>query len=208
MGKSRSMRSDCQLPPNRWDEFVLTSCYLTNRVPTSALNHNSTPYKAYYNRKPSLHHLREIGCRAFVLIQNKNNPKIYERSYECVLIGYSPNSKAYRLYHRPTHKVVVSYHVHFIESKDSSPRTFQPGRVLPSVLNMLDNDHDITQDSGFESILPAQQSPNSSSTSTSPPPSPPSPKRASVSPELKLPQPAKPPSPLFPTPEPRRSTRE
>ena len=78
---------------------------------------------------------------------------------------------------------------------------FQSGQVLPSILNMLDDDHNITQDSGFESILPTQQSPNNLSTSTSPPPSSPSPKRASVSPKLKIPQPAAPPSPPFPAPE-------
>ena len=143
-----------------------------------------------------------------MLIQNKNNLKIYERSYECVLIGYSLNSKAYWLYHCPTHKIIVSYHVDFIESKDSLPKTFQPGWVLPNISNMLGDDHDITQDSGFKSILPTQQPSNNTSTSTSPPPSSPSPHRATVSPELKIPQPAGPPAPLFTAPEPCLSAHE
>ena len=56
MGKARAMRSAYQLPPNRWDEFVLTAIYLTNHVPTYALD-NKTPYEAYKGYKPSLSHL-------------------------------------------------------------------------------------------------------------------------------------------------------
>lgn len=74
--------------------------------------------------------MREIGSRAFVLIENRHNPKIYERSLECVLIGYSENSKAYRCYHRSSGKVITSYNVVFIESKDDVPRKLHPGLVL------------------------------------------------------------------------------
>ena len=73
---------------------------------------------------------------------------------------------------------------------------------------MLGDDHDITQDSDFKSILPTQQPPNNTSTPTSPPPSSPSPQRASVSPELKIPQPAGPPALLFTAPEPCHSACE
>lgn len=138
---------------------------------------------------------------------------IYERSTECVLVGYSLDSKAYRLYHWPTHKVVVSYNVSFIESKDLSPRTFQPGRVLPVPSNPSYNKLEPTPDSGLESVHTAPPTPGTSpapSLTPSPPTSPPAPSspashRASVSPELELPQPAAPPSALFPEPEPQCS---
>jgi hypothetical protein len=77
---------------------------------------NHTPFEHWYGHKPDLSHLCEIGCRAFVLIQNRHNPKVYSCLVECVLIGYSLDSKAYRCYHRTSHKVFVSYHVSFIES--------------------------------------------------------------------------------------------
>jgi hypothetical protein len=65
-----------------------------------------------------------------VLVQNRKNPKIYNRSIECVLIGYSENSKAYRCYHRSTRKVLTSFNVVFIESKDEIPRPLHPGLIL------------------------------------------------------------------------------
>jgi hypothetical protein len=138
------MRIKAGLPPNRWDEFICTANYLLMRVPTKSL-HNQTPFEAYYHHKPDVSHLREIGCRAFVLILNKHNPKIFRRSEECVLIGYGQNSKSYRCYHRASHKVIESYHVVFVESKDEKEVSFRPGT---------------TQGLDDESIVPPPETPN------------------------------------------------
>ena len=114
------------LPPNRWDKFILTTTYLQMCIATKSLN-NITPFEAYHGHRPDISHLREIGCRAFVLILNKHNPKIFQCSEEHVMIGYRKNSKTYRCYHRGTHKVIKSYHVRFIESKDKCEVPFRPG---------------------------------------------------------------------------------
>ncbi|KAG2059354.1 hypothetical protein BDR06DRAFT_840019, partial [Suillus hirtellus] len=63
--------------------------------------------------KPNLSHLHEIECCAFVLVQNWYNPKIFNYSIKCVLIGYSLDSKAYCCYHHESHQVSISYHVSF-----------------------------------------------------------------------------------------------
>lgn len=120
MDRARAMRLAANVPPNRWDEFLVTANYLTTRTPSRSLPGGMTPFEAWHGRKPDLSHLREIGCRAFVLIQNTHNPKIYERSVECVLIGYGADSKTYRCYHRGTHKIISSYHVAFIGSHETA----------------------------------------------------------------------------------------
>jgi hypothetical protein len=120
------MRLTAGVPPNHWDEFIVTANYLHMLVPTKSLK-NITPFEAYHLRKPDISHLREIGCKAFVLILNKHNPKVFQQSEECVLIGYETNSKIYRCYHHATHKVIESYHVVFIESKDQHEVPFCPG---------------------------------------------------------------------------------
>lgn len=114
------------MPQNRWDEFIITANYLRRFVATKSLN-NITPYEAYTRHKPDVSHLREIGCQAFVLIRDKHNPGVFERSEECVLIGYEKDSKSYRCYHQAMHKVIESYHVVFIESKDDREVPFRPG---------------------------------------------------------------------------------
>jgi hypothetical protein len=36
MNKARTMRIETDLPPNHWDEFILTANYLTIRTPTTS----------------------------------------------------------------------------------------------------------------------------------------------------------------------------
>ena len=101
MNRMCTMRASTpNVPPNHWDEFAMTAGYLSTCTPTHTLQ--ETPYEAWHRKKPDLSHLHEIGSWAFALIL-KHNPKIYEQLFECVLIGYSPNSKAYHLYHTSTH---------------------------------------------------------------------------------------------------------
>src|SRR5882762_2116861 len=123
---ARTMRAAAQLPPNRWDEFIIMATYLRMRTATKSLN-NITPFEAYHRHRPDISHLREIGCCAFVLILNKHNPKIFQHLEEHILIGYGKDSKTYRCYHRASHKVIESYHVVFIESKDECEVPFRPG---------------------------------------------------------------------------------
>ncbi|KAG2058409.1 hypothetical protein BDR06DRAFT_853895, partial [Suillus hirtellus] len=69
MGCTHAMQSQCKVPPNRWDEFILIACYLSNHTPiVSQLGH--TPFKQWFQQKPDLSHLCEISCHVFMLIQN------------------------------------------------------------------------------------------------------------------------------------------
>src|SRR6266705_630786 len=77
----------------------------------------------------ALPHLREIGCRAFALIQT-SNPKVFARSRPCILIGYSPHSKAYRLWDPSTGRVFNSFHVTFLEHLDEEPAKLLPGTTI------------------------------------------------------------------------------
>ena len=94
MSQARTICNNAKLPPNLWGECVLTAVYLKNRTPTKVLD-NKTPYEVWNKRKLNLSHLREIGCKAFVLIQAQHVPRIYSWSVECVLVSYSTHSKAY-----------------------------------------------------------------------------------------------------------------
>jgi hypothetical protein len=129
--------------------MIVTAAYLRIRVPTKSLR-KMTPFKAYYKIKPSVSHLCEIGSWAFVLILNKHNPKVFQHSEECVLVGYSKDSKSYRLYHQPSHRVIESFHVVFIESKDDCDKPFRPG-----VTQGLDDDMVDVPSTAIPSVAPA-----------------------------------------------------
>lgn len=97
MEKSIAMCLYAKCLPFLWDEFYLTVAHLHGKTKTSAVN-NVTPDELWYGIRPSYSYIREISCHVYVLILGKHNPKIYERSIECVLIGYDLKAKAYRCY--------------------------------------------------------------------------------------------------------------
>jgi hypothetical protein len=99
MNCARAIMADNKFPPKLWGECLLTSAYIKDQTPTHSLK-DKTPFEVYYGKKPDVSHLREIGCKAFVLIQLTHTLKIYSQCVECVLVGYSQNSKAHRCYDR------------------------------------------------------------------------------------------------------------
>ena len=81
--------------------------------------------------------MHEIGCKAFALIQNKHNLKLYGCSLECILIGYNENTRSYHLYNPEMHKVYSSYHVRFLKSKDGHAHTLSQTQSLPTTSQTL-----------------------------------------------------------------------
>ena len=76
-----------------WGEAMKAAGYLENHTPTRTLD-NKTLFEMWYGEHPNISHLHELGCKVWVHIPGEN-PKIYNRSVECILVGYSNCSKAY-----------------------------------------------------------------------------------------------------------------
>jgi transposase InsO family protein len=136
MGKARAMRNYANAPADLWVEFYLTASHLHKRTPIRALD-GISGWEAWHERAPDYSYMREIGCRCFVLIQNRNNPKIYDRSIECILIGYDLKSKSYRCYHRGNRQIYSSYHVRFIESHEEPQVHDAPEPAVPTTPSSL-----------------------------------------------------------------------
>ena len=128
LGTARTMQIACSAPGSLWDEFCSTAAYLTNFT-TATANLGRTPYELWFEQKPSLSHLHEIGCRAFAL-QMPPPSKIYARSQPCILIGYAPHAKAYCLWDPTSSRIFNSFHVSFTEHLDAQPSPLHPGTVL------------------------------------------------------------------------------
>jgi hypothetical protein len=78
MNQTCTIMANNNFPPKIWEECFLTSVYIKDRTPTQSLK-NMTPFEVYYGRKLDVEHLREIGCKAFVLVQLEMRPKIYSQ---------------------------------------------------------------------------------------------------------------------------------
>lgn len=102
------------LPNNFWAEAVNTAVYILNRSPTKAVL-NKTPYEAWHKKKPQVNHLKVFGCIAYSLIPSQNRDKFDQKGEKHIFIGYSDESKGYRLFNPTKNQLVVSRDVFFDE---------------------------------------------------------------------------------------------
>lgn len=119
-GIVRCLLTDSGLPSFLWGELMQAAVYLSNRVPHAALS-NGTPYKALYGKDAYLGNLRVIGARSFVHVET-HTKKLEPRAWEGRLVGYSTDSKSYRIYNPATKRVRESRNVVFIETPSALPR--------------------------------------------------------------------------------------
>ncbi|KAL5731634.1 hypothetical protein ACHQM5_004343 [Ranunculus cassubicifolius] len=112
---ARTMMYDKGLPKIFWAEAVYTSVYLLNRCPTKAVQ-NKTPIEAWSNQKPSARHLRVFGCICYVRIPKEKRHKLEEKTEKGIFLGYSTQSKGYRVYNLRTKKLIISRDVEFDEA--------------------------------------------------------------------------------------------
>ena len=113
---ARTMLVENQLPKYFWAEAVATACYIINRAMIRPIL-NKTPYELLRGRKPRVSHLRAFGSKCFILNNGKDNlGKFDAKSTEGIFIGYSLNSKAYRVFNKHTLVIEESVHVVFDET--------------------------------------------------------------------------------------------
>lgn len=114
----RTMLAAALLPEYFWAEAVNTACYTQNR----SLIHSTfkkTPYELWKQRKPKIDYFKAFGCQCFILNNGKKYlTKFQPKSDEGIFLGYSLESKAYRVFNKETLSVEVSIHVTFDESED------------------------------------------------------------------------------------------
>ncbi|CAO2824836.1 unnamed protein product [Amaranthus hypochondriacus] len=112
---ARSMKEEKGLPKSLWAEAVNTSIYILNHSPTKAVR-NKTPYEAWNNKKPIVNHLKIFGCIAYALNKDQRKDKFDPKGKKYLFVGYSEESKGYRLLDPHSKKLIVSRDVIFDES--------------------------------------------------------------------------------------------
>ncbi|GKB93556.1 ribonuclease H-like domain-containing protein [Tanacetum coccineum] len=113
---ARTMLVYSLLPTTFWAEAVSTACYIFNRVRVTKPQ-NKTPYELLFGHKPIISYIRPFGCHVTILDTLSVLGKFDGKSDEGFLVGYSLNSKAYRVYNLVTKRVEVNLHVNFLEDK-------------------------------------------------------------------------------------------
>ncbi|GJQ96291.1 retrovirus-related pol polyprotein from transposon TNT 1-94 [Tanacetum coccineum] len=111
----RTMLADSKLSTTFWAEAVNTACYVQNRV-LVVKPHNKTPYELFHGRTPTLSFMRPFGYHVTILNTIDQLGKFDGKADEGFFIGYSLNSKAFRVFNSRIRIVEENLHIRFSES--------------------------------------------------------------------------------------------
>ena len=117
---ARCMLEGKGLPKRFWAEAVNTACHIANRVYLRP-HTKRTPYELWNNKKPTLKYFRVFESKCYILRDRENLGKFDSRSDDGIFLGYSPNSRAYRVYNLVSHKIMESINV-VIDDDASCPQ--------------------------------------------------------------------------------------
>jgi hypothetical protein len=154
----QTLLADSGLSMTYWGDAALTTNYIRNRVPTSTLPANVTPYEEMEHVKPNLAHLRVWGCQCFVAIPSELRAKGGPRRFEAIFVGYEEHRIGWRV-----RDLDGKYHF----SRDVIFNELVPGRTS--------SHHKSTSTStrpSISTITPSSSSPSIPSSSSSSPSSP------------------------------------
>ncbi|GJU84938.1 putative ribonuclease H-like domain-containing protein [Tanacetum coccineum] len=109
---ARTMLADSKLPTPFWAEAVNNAFYVQNRV-LVVKPHNKTLYELFHGRTPTLSFMRPFGCFVTILNTIDHLGKFDDKADEGFFVGYSLNSKAFRVFNSRTKIVEENFHIRF-----------------------------------------------------------------------------------------------
>ncbi|KAJ9544876.1 hypothetical protein OSB04_024583 [Centaurea solstitialis] len=116
---ARSMMAHSGVPQSFWAEAVSTACYTQNRT-LIVKRTGKTTYEMVKQRMPNIDYFRVFGCKCYVLNDRDDLGKFEPNSDESIFIGYSHNSKAYRVFNKRTRTILESSNVDFSKTETYS----------------------------------------------------------------------------------------
>ncbi|GJU11991.1 retrovirus-related pol polyprotein from transposon TNT 1-94 [Tanacetum coccineum] len=109
---ARTMLSATKGPLFFWTEAIARTCFTQNRslvIP----RHEKTPYHIISGRKPSVKFFHIFCSLCYIIKDGENLDKMKEKGDACIFVGYSTQSRDYRVYNKRTRVIVETIHVNF-----------------------------------------------------------------------------------------------
>nr|GFA59508.1 retrovirus-related Pol polyprotein from transposon TNT 1-94 [Tanacetum cinerariifolium] len=111
---ARTMLSTAKVPLFFWAEVITTVCFTQNRslvIP----RHVKTPYHIIKDQKPLVKFFHIFSSVCYIFRDGENLDKMKEKGDECIFVGYSTQSRAYRVFNKRTRVIMESILVNFDE---------------------------------------------------------------------------------------------
>lgn len=115
MDTTLTLLTQAGMPPHFWLEDLITTVYLANRLPHTALNFQ-IPYVLLFKVHLDYYALKPFGCACFPWLKPYDSHKLIPKSTTCIFLGHCSFSKGYRCSDPVTSKVYISRHVQFVEN--------------------------------------------------------------------------------------------
>ncbi|GJS06515.1 retrovirus-related pol polyprotein from transposon TNT 1-94 [Tanacetum coccineum] len=108
------MLSAAKVPLFFWAEAIATTCF-TQNCSLVIPRHEKTPYHIINAQKPSVKFFHIFGSLCYIVGDGENLDKMKGKGDECIFVGYSTQSRAYRVFNKRTRIIVEIIHVNFDE---------------------------------------------------------------------------------------------
>jgi hypothetical protein len=115
---ARTMLDEYKTPNRFWAEAINTACHSINRLYLHRIL-KKTSYELLTGKKPNVFYFRVFGSKFFILIKRGRSSKFAPKAVEGFLLGYDPNTRAYRVFNMSTGLVEVSCDIVFDETNGS-----------------------------------------------------------------------------------------
>nr|GEZ66619.1 integrase, catalytic region, zinc finger, CCHC-type, peptidase aspartic, catalytic [Tanacetum cinerariifolium] len=106
--------SVARTPEQNGAKAIATTCF-TQNCSLVIPRHEKTPYHIINDRKPSVKFFHIFGSFCYIVGDGENLDKMKEKGDACIFVGYSTQSRAYRVFNRRTRVIVETIHVNFDE---------------------------------------------------------------------------------------------
>jgi hypothetical protein len=103
-----------------WGEAVNTACHIINTVYLRPET-NKTPYEIWRGKKLTMNYFKTFGSKCYTLRDRENLGKFDTKSDEGIFLGYSTNSRAYRVFNKRTETVMESINVIVVDEEVQRP---------------------------------------------------------------------------------------
>nr|GEZ44431.1 hypothetical protein [Tanacetum cinerariifolium] len=111
---ARTILSATKVPLFFWAEAIATACF-TQNCSLVIPQHEKIPYHIINDRKPSVKFFHIFGSLCDIVRDGENLDKMKEKGDACIFVGYSTQSRAYRVFNKRTRVIVETIHVNFDE---------------------------------------------------------------------------------------------
>ncbi|CAJ2654309.1 unnamed protein product [Trifolium pratense] len=147
---ARVMLHAKNVPYKFWAEAMNTACYIHNRV-TLRKGTATTLYELWKNRKPIVKYFHVFGSKCYILADREPRRKLDPKSDEGIFLGYSTNSRAYRVFNSRTRTMMESINVVVDDSDTTSADPAEETDVITPVPTPDDDQSEPESDQHSES---------------------------------------------------------